>query len=63
MIFGSIAIRSPPLSGESRLHNPFYTLVTEATIADLQRAARGEIDTDEVIRNIYNRIQNASLFR
>ena len=32
--------------------------VPEATIADLHRVARGEIDTDEVIRNIYLRLQN-----
>jgi hypothetical protein len=37
--------------------------VTASTVADLQRAARGEIDTDEVIRNIYRRVQNASLLR
>jgi hypothetical protein len=37
--------------------------VTEATIADLQRAARGEIDTDEVVQNIYRRIQNVPLLR
>ena len=27
--------------------------VPESTVADLHRVARGEIDTDEVIRNIY----------
>jgi len=27
--------------------------VTPATVADLHRAARGEIDTEEVIHNIY----------
>ncbi len=37
--------------------------VTASTVADLHRAARGEIDTDEVIRNIYRRFQNASLLR
>jgi len=37
--------------------------VPESTVADLCRAARGEIDTDEVIRNIYRRCQNASLLR
>ena len=37
--------------------------VTAATAADLRRAARGEIDTDEVIRNIYRRGQNVSLLR
>jgi len=37
--------------------------VPASTVADLQRAARGEIDTDEVIRNIYRRVQNVSLLR
>lgn len=37
--------------------------VTASTVADLHRAARGEIDTDEVIRNIYRRAQNVSLLR
>ena len=37
--------------------------VTESTIADLHRVARGEIDTDEVIRNIYRRVQNVALLR
>ena len=37
--------------------------VPEATIADLHRAARGEIDTDEVIRNIYRRFKNVPIFR
>jgi hypothetical protein len=37
--------------------------VPASTVADLHRAARGEIDTDEVIRNIYRRFQNASLLR
>jgi hypothetical protein len=37
--------------------------VTDATIADLHRVARGEIDTDEVIRNIYSRVQNVALLR
>ena len=37
--------------------------VPEATIADLQRVARGEIDTDEVICNIYRRFQNVPLLR
>ena len=32
--------------------------VPESTVEDLRRAARGEIDTDEVIRNIYRRLQN-----
>jgi Antitoxin VbhA len=37
--------------------------VPETTIADLRRAARGEIDTDEVIRNIYRRFKNVPIFR
>ena len=37
--------------------------VPESTVADLHRAARGEIDTDEVIRNIYRRAKNVSLLR
>jgi hypothetical protein len=37
--------------------------VTAATVADLHRAARGEIDTDEVIRNICRRFQNVPLLR
>lgn len=37
--------------------------VSASTIADLYRAARGEIDTDEVIRNIHSRLQNVPLFR
>jgi hypothetical protein len=37
--------------------------VTASTAADLRRAARGEIGTDEVIRNIYRRVQNVSLLR
>jgi hypothetical protein len=37
--------------------------VTATTVADLHRVARGEIDTDEVIRNIYRRVQNVSLLR
>jgi hypothetical protein len=39
--------------------------VPASTVADLHRAARGEIDTDtdEVIRNIYRRVQNVSLLR
>jgi hypothetical protein len=37
--------------------------VSAATVADLHRVARGEIDTDEVIRNIYRRVQNVSLLR
>jgi hypothetical protein len=37
--------------------------VTDATVEDLHRAARGEIDTDEIIRNIHRRCQNAPLLR
>jgi len=33
------------------------------TVADLHRVARGEIDTDEVIRNIHRRLQNVPLLR
>jgi hypothetical protein len=38
-------------------------MVTPETVADLHRAARGEIDTDEIIRNIYRRVQNVPLLR
>jgi hypothetical protein len=34
--------------------------VPESTVADLYRAARGEIETDEVIRNI---LQNVPILR
>jgi Antitoxin VbhA len=37
--------------------------IPASTVADLHRVARGEIDTDEVIRNIYRRIQNVPLLR
>ena len=37
--------------------------VPASTVADLHRAARGEIDTDEVIRNIYRRFKNVPIFR
>jgi hypothetical protein len=37
--------------------------VTAPTVADLHRAARGEIDTDEIIRNIHRRLQNVSLLK
>ncbi|MDQ6705330.1 MAG: hypothetical protein M3Z85_05120 [Acidobacteriota bacterium] len=37
--------------------------VPESTVGDLQRAARGEIKTDEIIRNIHRRFQNAILQR
>jgi hypothetical protein len=35
--------------------------VSAATIADLHRVARGEIDTDEALRNVYRRLQNKQL--
>jgi hypothetical protein len=35
--------------------------VPESTLDDLRRAARGEIDTDEVIRNIYRRFNHVSI--
>jgi hypothetical protein len=35
--------------------------VSASAVADLHRAARGEINTDEVIRNIYRRLQHVSL--
>jgi len=35
--------------------------VPESTIADLRRAARGEIGTDEVIRNIHRRSKNVPI--
>ena len=45
-------------------HQEFEGLkVPASTIADLHRVARGEIDTDEVIRNIYRRLQNVPLLR
>jgi Antitoxin VbhA len=37
--------------------------VPAATVADLHRVARGEIDTNEVIRNIHRRLQNVPLLR
>jgi hypothetical protein len=37
--------------------------VPDSTVADLRRAARGEIDTNEVIRNIYRRLKNAPILR
>jgi hypothetical protein len=35
--------------------------VTAPTVADLHRVARGEISTDEVIRNIYRRVQDGTI--
>jgi hypothetical protein len=37
--------------------------VTPGTVADLHRVARGEIDTEEVILNIYCRLQDVPLLR
>jgi len=37
--------------------------VSKATVEDMRRAARGEIETDEVIRNIYRRFKNVPIFR
>jgi Antitoxin VbhA len=37
--------------------------VPESTVADLCSAARGEIGTDEVIRNIYSQFKNVPIFR
>ena len=37
--------------------------VPEFTVEDLGRVARGEIDTDEVIRDIYRRFNHASIFQ
>ena len=37
--------------------------VTHSTVSDLNRAARGEIEVDEVIRNIYRRIPNVPQLR
>jgi hypothetical protein len=37
--------------------------VPESTVADLRRAAHGEIGTEEVIRNIHRRFENVPIFR
>jgi hypothetical protein len=37
--------------------------VPESTVEDLRRAARGEIDTDEVIRNIYRQFNHVPIFQ
>jgi hypothetical protein len=37
--------------------------VSKATVEDMRRAARGEIETDEVIRNIYRRFHNVPIIR
>lgn len=38
-------------------------ILPEDTINDLRRAAQGEIDTEEIRRNILRRIKNASISR
>lgn len=35
--------------------------VPESTVDDLRSASRGEIDTDEVIRNIYRRFNHVPI--
>ena len=35
--------------------------VSDATVEDMQRAARGEIGSDEVIRNIHARVKHAQI--
>ena len=37
--------------------------VPESVVADLHNAARGEIDTDEIIRNIRHRFGNVPTLR
>ncbi len=37
--------------------------VPESTVADLRRVARGEINTDDVIRNIYRRFNHVPILR
>ena len=37
--------------------------VPESTVADLYRAARGEIETGDVIRNIYRWFKNVPIIR
>ena len=37
--------------------------VPESTVDDLRRAARGEIGTDEVIRNIYRRFNHVPILQ
>jgi Antitoxin VbhA len=37
--------------------------VSEATIEDMQRAARGEIRSADVIRNIHARLKHAQILR
>ncbi len=45
--------RCQTLIGLMKPERSHKALVTDATAADLRRAARGEIDTAEVMRNIY----------
>jgi DNA-binding CsgD family transcriptional regulator len=37
--------------------------VSEQTVEDMRRAARGEIDSDDVIANIYARFQDVPILR
>lgn len=37
--------------------------VPAATVADLHRVARGEITTDDALRNIYSRFKHVPLFQ
>jgi len=37
--------------------------VSEATLEDMRRAARGEIHPDQVIGNIYARFKHVPIFR
>jgi hypothetical protein len=37
--------------------------VSDATIQDMQRAARGEIRSDDIIRNIHARVKHAQIRR
>ncbi len=37
--------------------------VPDSTVADLHRVAQGEINTDEVIRNICRRFENVPILR
>jgi hypothetical protein len=37
--------------------------VSESTVADMRRAARGEIPAEQVIANIYARFGNVPIFR
>jgi hypothetical protein len=37
--------------------------VPESIVVDLRRAARGEIDTDKIIRSLHRRFPNVPTFR